>query len=163
MRLCSICSVVIVLTYTNLAPSIAAAQNATMKTHYCDHQRHWRHHFRHHRLHKASQVYSTCTCNFGYGDVCSVVVSCFTEGGRCSESESCLLEPQSEHPTSWKAPPQAATTELARKCEGLTAKAYPPRVPGNPAAGAKGTGKVGVDYFNKCMRNGARIDHQSHD
>jgi len=34
----------------------------------------------------------------------------------------------------------AVTAEVAKKCAALTAKAYPPRVPGNPAAGlAKGT------------------------
>jgi hypothetical protein len=34
----------------------------------------------------------------------------------------------------------AVTAEVARKCAALTAKAYPPQMPGNPAAGlAKGT------------------------
>ena len=34
----------------------------------------------------------------------------------------------------------AVTAEVAKKCSALTAKAYPPRVVGNPAAGsAKGT------------------------
>ncbi len=35
----------------------------------------------------------------------------------------------------------AVTVEVARKCAALTAKAYPPRVVGNPAAGStKGSG-----------------------
>lgn len=152
MRLWSICSVIIVLACVNLASSIAAVRNANH-----DHHRHWRHH----RLHETSQVFATCTCSFGYGDVCSVVVSCFSEGGRCSGSGSCVLKPQSEHLTFPKMPSRAAGTELARKCEAQTAKTYPLRVPGNPAAGAKGTERVRADYFNKCVRNGGRIDHQS--
>jgi hypothetical protein len=36
----------------------------------------------------------------------------------------------------------AITAELGKRCEALTAKAFPPRVIGNPAAGsAKGSGK----------------------
>jgi hypothetical protein len=53
----------------------------------------------------------------------------------------------------------AVTVEVAKKCEALTAKAYPPRVAGNPAAGsAKGTGRDRQDYFNKCLANGGKID-----
>jgi hypothetical protein len=53
----------------------------------------------------------------------------------------------------------AATAKLAKKCEALTAKAYPPRVVGNPAAGsAKGTGKDERDFFNKCVANGGNMD-----
>ena len=53
----------------------------------------------------------------------------------------------------------AATAELAKKCGALTAKAFPPRVPGNPAAGsAKGTGRSERDYFNKCVANGGNMD-----
>jgi hypothetical protein len=56
----------------------------------------------------------------------------------------------------------AVTVEVARKCEALTAKAYPPRVGGNPAAGsAKGTGKSERNYFNKCVANGGSIDDHS--
>jgi hypothetical protein len=52
----------------------------------------------------------------------------------------------------------AITVEVAKKCQALTAKAYPPRVVGNPAAGsAKGTGQSERDYFNKCVTNGGRI------
>jgi len=53
----------------------------------------------------------------------------------------------------------AVTVEVAKKCEALTAKAYPPRVVGNPAAGsAKGTGRDQQDYFNKCVANGGKMD-----
>jgi hypothetical protein len=53
----------------------------------------------------------------------------------------------------------AVTVEVARKCKALTDTAYPPREPGNPAAGrAKGTGRVLQDYFNKCVANGGKMD-----
>jgi hypothetical protein len=53
----------------------------------------------------------------------------------------------------------AVTAQLAKKCQALTAKAFPPRVPGNPAAGsAKGTGRSERDYFNKCLANGGNMD-----
>ena len=53
----------------------------------------------------------------------------------------------------------AVTVEVARKCETLTAKAFPPREPGNPAAGsAKGTGREQREYFNKCLANGGKVD-----
>jgi hypothetical protein len=45
------------------------------------------------------------------------------------------------------------------RCVALTAKAYPPRVPGNPAAGlAKGTAQSARDYFNKCVANRGNMD-----
>jgi hypothetical protein len=53
----------------------------------------------------------------------------------------------------------AVTAEVAKKCTALTAKAYPPRVPGNPAAGlTKGTAQSKRDYFNKCVANGGNMD-----
>jgi hypothetical protein len=56
----------------------------------------------------------------------------------------------------------AVTAEVAKKCNALTAKAYPPRVPGNPAAGsAKGTGQSERDYFRKCVANGGNVDDHS--
>jgi hypothetical protein len=56
----------------------------------------------------------------------------------------------------------AVTAEVAKKCNALTAKAYPPRVVGNPAAGsAKGTGQSQRDYFNKCVANGGNMDDPS--
>jgi hypothetical protein len=53
----------------------------------------------------------------------------------------------------------APTAEVARKCAALTAKAFPPRVLGNPAAGsAKGTAQSEQGYFNKCVANGGNVD-----
>jgi hypothetical protein len=53
----------------------------------------------------------------------------------------------------------AITAEVAKKCEGLSAKAFPPREIGNPAAGvAKGTVQSKRDYFNKCVANGGNMD-----
>ncbi len=53
----------------------------------------------------------------------------------------------------------AVTADVARKCAALTAKAYRPQVPGNPAAGlAKGTVQFKRDYFNKCVANGGNMD-----
>jgi hypothetical protein len=55
----------------------------------------------------------------------------------------------------------AITAELARKCGALTDKAYPLRMPGNPAAGREhGTAKEVRDYFNKCVANRGNIDEQ---
>jgi hypothetical protein len=55
----------------------------------------------------------------------------------------------------------AITVELARKCGALTDKAYPLRVPGNPAAGRDhGTAKEVRDYFNKCVANKGNIGEQ---
>jgi len=48
----------------------------------------------------------------------------------------------------------AITAEVAKKCEALVAKAFPPREPGNPAAGsAKGSGRDQQVYFKKCVAN----------
>jgi hypothetical protein len=53
----------------------------------------------------------------------------------------------------------AITAEVAKKCGELTAKAYPPRVPGNPAAGyANGTAEDFRKYFSKCVANGGNMD-----
>jgi hypothetical protein len=63
-----------------------------------------------------------------------------------------VLGPTSNHAA-------AVTVEVARKCRALTTAAYPPREPGNPAAGsAKGSGRVQQDYFNKCVANGGKMD-----
>jgi hypothetical protein len=52
----------------------------------------------------------------------------------------------------------AETVEVAKKCDALTAKAYPPRVIGNPAAGSvNGTGLSEHDYYQKCVANGGSI------
>ena len=53
----------------------------------------------------------------------------------------------------------AITAEVARKCNALTAKQFPPREPGNPAAGStKGSGRDQHAYFNKCVANGGKMD-----
>jgi hypothetical protein len=53
----------------------------------------------------------------------------------------------------------AITAEVAKKCNALAAKQFPPREPGNPAAGsAKGSGRARQDYFNKCVANGGNVD-----
>ncbi len=53
----------------------------------------------------------------------------------------------------------AVTVELARKCSALMAKAYPPRQPGNPAAGsAKGNGAEARTYYQKCLANNGKVD-----
>ena len=53
----------------------------------------------------------------------------------------------------------AVTVEVARKCSALTAKAFPPRVIGNPGAGsAKGSGRAEQAYFMKCVANGGKIE-----
>jgi len=56
----------------------------------------------------------------------------------------------------------AITVEVAKKCQALTAKAFPLRQVGNPAAGsAKGSGKAQQDYYKKCVANGGNSD-ESH-
>ena len=56
----------------------------------------------------------------------------------------------------------AVTVEVAKKCNALIAKAYPPREVGNPAAGlAKGTGRSAQEYFKKCLANGGNMDDDS--
>ena len=53
----------------------------------------------------------------------------------------------------------AVTVEVARKCQGLMSKAFPPREPGNPAAGsAKGSGLDQQIYFKRCVANGGRVN-----
>lgn len=53
----------------------------------------------------------------------------------------------------------AISVEVAKKCNLLVQKEFPPRQPGNPAAGsAKGSGKAQRDYFNKCVDNGGNMD-----
>jgi len=53
----------------------------------------------------------------------------------------------------------AITVEVARKCQASTSKAFPPREPGNPAAGsARGSGLDQQNYFKRCVTNGGRVD-----
>jgi hypothetical protein len=52
---------------------------------------------------------------------------------------------------------RATTAEVAKKCQALTNAKFPPRVPGNPAAGsAKGSGLEQQDYFKACVANGGQ-------
>jgi hypothetical protein len=53
----------------------------------------------------------------------------------------------------------AISGEVGRKCAALAEKAFPPKVPGIPAAGlAKGTVQDKRAYFNKCVANGGRVE-----
>lgn len=53
----------------------------------------------------------------------------------------------------------AITADVAKKCETLMAKAFPPRQTGNPAAGsAKGTAQDQRAYFSKCVANGGKAE-----
>jgi hypothetical protein len=52
----------------------------------------------------------------------------------------------------------AITVEIAKKCEMLTAKAFPPRQLGNPAAAKSGTGPAERSYFKQCVANGGKVD-----
>jgi hypothetical protein len=138
-------SAIIVLTLADFAPAVA------QKIH-------------HDRSAQAS--YSTCVCHWGdgtdnSGDACTVAVSCDVEGGRCVRSCSAGEVGQAAGATgpaqqSTSTPPSA---ELARTCDALTAKAFPPLEPGNPAAGiTKGSGLEAQSYFRKCIANGGHVD-----
>lgn len=53
----------------------------------------------------------------------------------------------------------AITVEVAKKCNVLLAKEFPPRERSNPAAGStKGTAQSQRDYFNRCVANGGNMD-----
>jgi hypothetical protein len=53
----------------------------------------------------------------------------------------------------------AITVEVAKKCNALINKQFPPRQIGNPAAGSsKGTGKAQREFFNKCVTDGGKAD-----
>ena len=54
---------------------------------------------------------------------------------------------------------KAIDVEVARKCNALLAKEFPPRQAGNPAAGsAKGSGLDQRNYFKKCVDKGGNMD-----
>jgi hypothetical protein len=55
----------------------------------------------------------------------------------------------------------AVTAEVAKKCNALAAKAFPPRQVGNPAAGVIGGGKARQEYYRKCIENGGNMDHNA--
>jgi hypothetical protein len=53
----------------------------------------------------------------------------------------------------------AVTAELAKACAERLAKAFPPREPGNPAAGSSaGTAEDQRRYFAKCVASGGRME-----
>jgi len=59
------------------------------------------------------------------------------------------------------APSQASAIEVAvaKKCNDLLAKKFPPAVAGNPAAGSKaGDAKAQRAYFNTCVANNGKMD-----
>lgn len=59
-------------------------------------------------------------------------------------------------------PAHAIDAQVARACDALVAKAFPPRQPGNPASGsAKGGAKEQRDYFSKCVANGGKMDDEA--
>ena len=54
---------------------------------------------------------------------------------------------------------KAVTADVAKKCSALMAKEFPPREPGNPAAGsAKGNGQAARDYYKKCVDNDGNVN-----
>ncbi|WP_229198405.1 hypothetical protein [Bradyrhizobium acaciae] len=56
-------------------------------------------------------------------------------------------------------PAYAIDARVARACDVLVARAFPPRQAGNPASGsARGGAKDQRDYFNKCVANGGKMD-----
>lgn len=57
----------------------------------------------------------------------------------------------------------AVSVEVARKCNALIAKSFPPRVPGNPAAGrANGTAQTVRAYFQNCVVHGGHVHGHAH-
>ena len=55
----------------------------------------------------------------------------------------------------------AISLEVTKKCRALTAKAFPPRQVGNPAAGsAKGTGADQRAYFKDCVAKEGKMPDQ---
>ena len=54
----------------------------------------------------------------------------------------------------------ALTAEVAKKCSALTAKAFPQREAGNPAARSSGGMELSQrGYFQKCASNGGNADN----
>jgi hypothetical protein len=124
-----------------------------------------------HKIHnhrRTQSYYSACVCHWGYvtdnsGNACTVAVSCNAEGGRCVRSCPPIrvgqVKIESAPPATSAQQSTPSTADLARKCDALTAKAFPERQPGNPAAGtAKGSGLEIQSYFKKCVANGGHVD-----
>ena len=141
-------SAIIVLTLADFAPAVAQKI----------------HHYR-----GAQASYTACVCHWGYGndnsgDACAIAVSCNAEGGRCvrSCSQGEVGQAAGAGGPAQQSIPTPSPAELARKCDALTAKAFPPIEPGNPAAGiTKGSGLEVQTYFKKCVANGGRMDNST--
>jgi hypothetical protein len=147
MRWLLLGSAIIVLTFADFAPAVA------------------------HKIHHdrgAQANYSACVCHWRYatdssGDACIIAVSCDVEGGRCVRScspggvgQAAVESPPATGPAQQST---SSAADLARKCDALTAKAFPPLEPGNPAAGTtKGSGLEAQGYFRKCIANDGRVD-----
>jgi hypothetical protein len=148
MRTFLLGSAIIVLSLADFAPAVAQKI----------------HHYR-----GAQSSYSTCVCHWRYatdnsGDACRIAVSCDAEGGRCVRP--CSPGEVGQTGGAGSPAPQSTSTsspaELARKCDALTAKAFPPIEPGNPAAGStKGSGLEAQSYFRKCMANDGHVDNST--
>ena len=126
-------------------------------------QAHYHYQYRHHHYYNYSEAlprYESCNCWFGYDGngpgKCTPVTACSSEGGRCRAS----CPPQKDlewyvglGSTTSVAP--AVNAEVAKKCEALRLQNYPPREPGNPAAGsASGDAWAQKSYFDQCIANG---------
>ena len=56
----------------------------------------------------------------------------------------------------------AISVEIAKKCDALAAKEFPPRVPGSPAAGStKGDGKAQRAFYNKCVEDESKKEQDA--
>lgn len=61
-------------------------------------------------------------------------------------------------------PSAAITVDVARKCDALVAQRFPPRLPGNPAAGsAKGSAADQRALFQRCVANGGKVEEGTGD
>jgi len=60
--------------------------------------------------------------------------------------------------TTFATPAAAVTAEVARACSSQLAKAFPPREPGNPAAGSTaGNAQDQRKFFANCVANGGHV------
>jgi hypothetical protein len=61
-------------------------------------------------------------------------------------------------------PASAVTADVARQCNAAVTQAFPPRAPGNPAAGrANGDPQAVRAYFNRCVANNGKTDDKADD
>ena len=57
---------------------------------------------------------------------------------------------------------EAVTTTVAKACSRALAKVFPPREPGNPAAGsAAGSAEDQRQFYTKCVAKGGHVDDPS--